>query len=68
MKIMEDIMDLQGKKVLVVGSGLSGIGAVQALHHAGAAPLLFDENEKLNAEEVRRKLPSGTYPRVSAGR
>ena len=25
----------------MVGSGLSGIGAVQALHHAGAAPLLL---------------------------
>ncbi len=60
-------MDLQGKKVLVVGSGLSGIGAVQALHHAGAAPLLFDENEKLNAEEVRRKLPSGIIAEVVIG-
>lgn len=49
-------MNLKGKKVLVVGSGISGIGAVEALHHAGAVPVLFDENEKLCPEDVRAKL------------
>ncbi len=60
-------MELRGKKVLVVGSGLSGIGAVQALYHAGAAPLLFDENENLKAEEVQRKLPSGVQAEIVIG-
>lgn len=60
-------MNLQGKKVLVVGSGLSGTGAVQALYHAGAKPLLFDENEKLSVEEVRGKLPSGVIAEIVIG-
>ena len=49
-------MDLKDKRVLVVGSGISGIGAVEALYHAGARALLFDENEKLNIEDVRAKI------------
>ncbi len=49
-------MELQGKKVLVVGTGISGIGAVEALHHAGAVPVLFDENDKLSVEDVRAKI------------
>lgn len=60
-------MDLQGKHVLVVGSGLSGTGAVKALCHAGAKPLLFDENEKLTPEEVRGKLIPGTEAEIVIG-
>ena len=48
-------MDLQDKKVLVVGSGKSGIGAVKLLHKAGAVPVLYDSNEKLSAKEIREK-------------
>lgn len=32
-------MELQNKKVLVVGSGISGIGAVEALCRVGAVPV-----------------------------
>lgn len=60
-------MNLQGKKVLVVGSGLSGIGAVEALNHAGAKPILFDENEKLVEEEVRAKLAPGVQAEIVIG-
>lgn len=60
-------MNLQGKKVLVVGSGLSGIGAVAALCHAGAEPILFDENEKLTIEEVRGKLTPGSEAEIVIG-
>lgn len=48
-------MDLQHKKVLVVGSGKSGIGATRLLHRAGAVPVLYDGNEKLSAKEVRER-------------
>lgn len=46
---------LQGKKVLVVGSGKSGLGAAGLLAKAGAVPVLFDGNEKLDPEEIRTK-------------
>ena len=53
-------------------SGLSGMRAVAALCHAGAEPILFDENEKLTIEEVRGKLTprfgGGDCDRCPAGR
>lgn len=50
-------MMLQGKNVLVIGSGISGIGAVGLLVQMGAKPILFDGNEKLDPGEIREKLP-----------
>lgn len=60
-------MDLQGKKVLVVGSGISGIGAVEALNRAGAEAILFDSNEKLTTQEVAAKLPEGVKAQIVIG-
>lgn len=60
-------MDLQGKKVLVVGSGISGMGAVEALNHAKAEPILFDENEKLKVEDIRAKLKPGLRAEIVIG-
>lgn len=48
-------MDLQGLKVLVVGSGKSGIGAVRLLNSCGAFPVLFDENDQLTIEQIKEK-------------
>lgn len=48
-------MELQGKKVLVVGSGKSGIGAAGLLGKLGAKPVIFDSNEKLDVREVKEK-------------
>lgn len=48
-------MDLQNKKVLVVGTGKSGIGAAQLLKKTGACPILFDSNVNLDIEEIRKK-------------
>lgn len=48
-------MDIQGKKVLVVGSGKSGIGAAHLLAKVGAQPVLFDGNDKLSREEILKK-------------
>ncbi len=60
-------MNLQGKKVLVVGSGISGMGAVEALNHVEAEPVLFDENEKLNVEDIRAKLKPGLRAEIVIG-
>ena len=49
-------MELQGKKVLVVGTGISGIGAAKALCSVGACPVLYDENDKVVKEEIEKKL------------
>ncbi|MGN0377346.1 MAG: UDP-N-acetylmuramoyl-L-alanine--D-glutamate ligase [Suilimivivens sp.] len=49
-------MDLRNKGVLVVGTGISGIGAAKLLKKVGAHPVLFDSNEKLSMEEVRNRL------------
>lgn len=48
-------MDLQNKKVLVVGTGKSGIGAARLLKNTGACPILFDSNANLDIEEIRKK-------------
>lgn len=54
-------MELQGKKVLVFGSGKSGIGASDLLAKVGAVPVIFDGNEKIDKEAVVHKT-DGTYP------
>lgn len=50
-------MELQGKRVLVVGSGKSGVAAVTLLGEAGAEPILYDSSDKLTAEMLAAKLP-----------
>lgn len=49
-------MKLENKKVLVVGSGISGIGAVKLLKNMGAEPVLFDENETITTTELEEKV------------
>ncbi len=61
-------MNLQGKTVLVVGTGISGLGAVEALNHVGADPILFDENAKLRTEDVKAKLKPGLRAEIVIGR
>ena len=49
-------MNLQNKKVLVIGSGISGIGAVGLLLRMGASPILFDGNDSLKADDILAKF------------
>lgn len=60
-------MDLSGKKVTVVGSGVSGIGAAGLLCRVGADVILYDGNENLTVEEVYAKLPEGVKARIVIG-
>ena len=56
--MISDIMnaDLKGKKVLVIGSGLSGVGSVYLLGRVGAHPVVLEENTKVTAEDIVKKL------------
>lgn len=55
------------KKIVVIGSGVSGVGAVKLLEAAGAVPTLYDSNEKLTEAEVRKRLPEGSKCKVMLG-
>lgn len=49
-------MRLEGKKVLVFGSGLSGIGAATLLDRVQAVPIIYDGNKALSEAEILSKL------------
>ena len=53
-------MDLKNKRVLVAGTGISGIGAAGLLLKTDADIILYDGNEKLTEEGVREKLPKNS--------
>ena len=70
-------MELKGKYVLIVGTGISGISAAQLASGAGGARvILFDGNEAVQPDAVRQKLPAdpeteiytGTLPQEAAAR
>ncbi len=48
--------DLKGKRVLVIGSGLSGVGSVKLLDQIGAIPVMLEENTKVTEADIRGKL------------
>ena len=60
-------MNWKGKKVLVVGCGISGIGSTELLEKVGASPILFDENTKVDAEVVKGKFQNGTNAKIIIG-
>lgn len=58
---------LKGKKVLVVGAGLSGIGAVKLLSRMEAEPVLYDGSDTITREEIQNKLDDGTDIEIYIG-
>ena len=56
---------VKGRKCLVVGSGISGIGAMTLLNTLGAEIVLFDE--KLSVEELKQKVPDGVEAACYSG-
>lgn len=60
-------MDLKGKKVLVFGTGKSGIAAAQLLTKYEADIVLFDGNVELNVAELKGKLQDVANYRVLLG-
>lgn len=61
------MFDRNGKKVLVFGSGKSGIGAVTLLDHEGVETVLYDGNEELDPREVLGRLPEGCRTEILVG-
>lgn len=49
----------KGQKCLVIGSGISGVGAMSMLGHMGADILLFDGGDKITQEELEARVPPG---------
>ena len=60
-------MNLKNKKVLVYGSGISGIGAADLLVKAGALPVIFDENKEKKQEDILEKVESADKVQVLLG-
>ncbi len=64
-------MNINGQKVIVVGTGKSGIGSAVLLEQNGALPILYDGNDKVNIDEVRKtlthKLGFETKAEIAAG-
>ena len=60
-------MNLSNKNVMVVGTGISGIGAVNLLNRAEACVILYDSNEKLNKSDIEKKL-DGSRAQIIIGK
>ena len=60
-------MDLRDKRVLVFGSGISGIGAADLLAHTGADIVIYDGNEKLAKADILAKLKDTSHVEVLLG-
>lgn len=50
-------MELRDKRVMVVGTGISGIAATKLLEQVGARVILFESNREIKKAEIRNKLP-----------
>ncbi|MFU0826644.1 MAG: UDP-N-acetylmuramoylalanine--D-glutamate ligase [Lachnoclostridium sp.] len=50
-------MNLEGKRILIYGAGKSGIAAAKLLHKGNARIVIYDENNQLDIDEVKAKLP-----------
>ncbi len=57
----------KGQRYLVVGSGISGIGAARLLEQLGADFILYDSNEKVTAEELTSILSGESKVKCIAG-
>ena len=58
---------LEGQNCLIIGTGISGIGAAKLLAEFGAKIVLYDSNDKLNPEEIKAKLPAGVQAECIVG-
>ncbi len=50
----------EGKKILIAGAGISGIGAAGLLGRAGCKLAIYDGKEDLDTGALRAQMPAGT--------
>ena len=50
------MIDLKGRRVIIVGTGKSGIGSAVLLEKNDALPVLYDGNENTDKEKVKAVL------------
>lgn len=60
-------MDLTDKKVVVVGTEVSGMGAVKLLSETSADITLYDGNDKADRDEILKKIPDDCDLRLIIG-
>ena len=60
-------MDMKNKKVLVFGSGISGIEAGKLLEQVGASVVLYDGKETLDKEVLKAQLGDDTKAEIILG-
>lgn len=60
-------MDLRKKKVLVFGSGISGIGATRLLEQQEADVILYDGKETLDKKELLKKIGENSKAQIILG-
>lgn len=61
------MMTLEHKKILVFGTGISGISAAKLLQHVAADIILFDGNDRIEISEIKEKLPENFVGRILLG-
>jgi len=66
-KCRRNDMDMKNKKVLVFGSGISGIGAGKLLEQVGASVVLYDGKETLDKEVLKAQLGDDTKAEIILG-
>ena len=58
---------MRGKKVLVFGSGISGIGASKLLEQVGKEVILYDGNAMLDVTKIREQLGDSSKTEIVLG-
>ncbi len=61
------MVDLKDKKVIVVGTGISGIGSAGLLEDHGAIPVIYDGNTAVTESDVRAKLKPQSKAQIVIG-
>lgn len=60
-------MELKEKKVLVFGAGISGIGSCRLLEEKGAEVILYDGNDKRDADKMKEEFGKDSKIQVILG-